>query len=134
MLQNTLNDERNYRLNSGSNVKSKEKRSRERERRIEERIQNLQEKAWDQRKIQKEKERGSTIYQREWEREKQELSKRGSFKLIVSTLSQRSFKAFKRSSINNQPLLKHSSVHLLWENPKKRFIIWVKFLLLYLLI
>ena len=88
-------------------------------RKTEERIGNLHEKAWDQRNIQKEKERGSTIYKRDCERDKQEHS-RGSFKSIVQPWSRDLSKLSRdlQSTINLFSSIR-SSVHPLWENPKR---------------
>ena len=88
-------------------------------RRIEERIRNLHEKAWDQRNIQKEKERGSTIYKGDCEREKQEHS-RGSFKPIVQTWS-RDLPKLSRDLQSTIILFSsvHSSVHPPWKNSKR---------------
>ena len=66
-------------------MKSNEKRKRgkEKNRRKDPKFAR---KSLDQRKIQREKERGSTIYQRDCEREKEHLSRREFFTPIVSTL------------------------------------------------
>ena len=83
MLQNALNDERNCRLNSGSNVKSNEQRKREEEKKGSEickKKPEINEKS-------KKKKREDPQYTREIVKEKCKIfSRRELFTPIVSTL------------------------------------------------